>query len=393
MKTQSHTSPSSKLALTASYYLSFIMLGMVTAGEGPALPSLAENTASTLGQISLIFVFGALGYLLGVLAGGRSFDRLPGQRVIALTLLAFALCTALIPFMRELGLLLLDMFVLGIAKGVLDVGCNTLLFWSYGDKAGPFLNGLHFSYGLGAFGAPLVLALVLAFTGEFHWMFWLFALLSVPLAIWSWTLTASPGEASVERKKHMPVPLAPAAVIAVACLLYVGAEVGFGNWIYTYMLAVGLGDGLTSAYLTSAFWGTFTVSRLLGIWISARVRPAVTLSVDLLGCLTGLGIILLWPDSAAALWGGTIVLGMCMASIFPNILLLAGERLRVSGTMTSWFLAGASLGGMFLPWAIGQAFVSLGARAMPALVLGALGLNLLVLLLYRLLPDNRFKHA
>ena len=83
--------PAHKLLLTAAYYLSFIILGLLTAAEGPALPGLAENTASTLDRIGLIFVFGSLGYLLGSLLSGRAYDRLPGHRLMAFTLLLIGL--------------------------------------------------------------------------------------------------------------------------------------------------------------------------------------------------------------------------------------------------------------------------------------------------------------
>jgi FHS family Na+ dependent glucose MFS transporter 1 len=168
----------------------------------------------------------------------------------------------------------------------------------------------------------------------------------------------------------------------MAFLLYVGAEVGFGNWVYTYALTLGLGTTITSAYLTSAFWGTFTLGRLLGIWVSTRARAATILIVDLLGCLASLGAILLWQDSAIALWMGAIGLGLFMASVFPTTLMLAGERMRVSGAMTGWLLAGASAGGMFLPWGIGQAFVRIGAGAMPMLVLASVVVNLMAILLF-----------
>jgi hypothetical protein len=49
-------------------------------------------------------------------------------------------------------------------------------------------------------------------------------------------------------------------------------------------------------------------------------------------------------------------------------MMLAGERMQVTGAMTGWFLTGSSLGGMSLPWGIGQAFVRFGARSMPLLV-------------------------
>jgi FHS family Na+ dependent glucose MFS transporter 1 len=386
MITSSPPEPTSKLALTITYYLSFIMLGALVAVEGPALPGLAENTSSTYDQISLIFIAGSFGYLLGSLLSGGAYDRFPGHRTMAGALVLIAIFAALVPLATRLWALLLVLFVLGIAKSGLDVGCNTLLLWAHGEKSGPYMNGLHFFFGLGASIAPLVLAWILTATGGIQWVFWLFALLSLPLALWLWRLPEPAPHTEAGENGTAPFPLIPVAMLVLAFLLYVGAEVSFGNWIYTYALTVGLGTTITSAYLTSAFWGTFTLGRLLGVWISAHVRAFAILVIDLVGCLVSLSPILLQPDSATVLWTGTIGLGLFMASIFPTTLLLAGERMRVTGAMTGWFLAGASVGGMFLPWGIGQVFAGYGAGAMPALVLATLAANLLVVIFFNASP-------
>ena len=386
MTTLSHNQPVRSLALTATYYLSIFILGLFTAIAGPALPSLAENTASTLDQISLFFVLGSLGYLLGSYFGGRAYDRFPGHRLMAFTLVVIAVGGFFVPIAHQLWLLLVAQFMLGLAQGANDVGCNTLLLWVHGKKAGPYMNGLHFFFGLGAFIAPLTLAGFLSATGGIQWVFWSFALLSLPVAVWLWNLPEPPIQVESDGHGHTPIPFVPVALLVIAFLLYVGAEVGFGNWVYTYALDLELGTTITSAYLTSAFWGTFTLGRLIGIWVSTRARAATILSVDLLGCLASLGVILLWPDSALALWTGAIGLGLFMASVFPTTLMLAGERMRVTGTMTGWFLVGGGTGGMILPWSIGQAFVRFGAGAMPALVLVTVAANLLVILLFLLKP-------
>ena len=61
-----------------------------------------------------------------------------------------------------------------------------------------------------------------------------------------------------------------------------------------------------------------------------------------------------------------------MASIFPTILILAGKRLRVTGTITGWFLVGSGAGGMLLPWLIGQAFTLLGPGSMMFIIVADL---------------------
>ena len=376
-----------KISLTAVYYLSFIMLGALSGAEGPALPSLAKNTASTFDRISLIFIFGSSGYLLGSLVSGRAFDRFPGHRLMAFTLLVMGLCAVFIPITGNLWLLLLVLFILGMAKGALDVGGNTLLMWTHKGQSGPYLNGLHFFFGFGAFAAPLILAGTLQSAGGIRWTFWLLAFLCLPLSIWLWNLP-EPAAQSEEQENdtNSAFPIFPVVLIILAFLFYVGAEIGFGNWVYSYALTLELGTEITSAYLTSAFWGTFTIGRLLGVWVSTRARAFTILLVDLAGCLASLGLILLWPDSVPVLWVGTIGLGLFMASIFPTTLILAGERMRVTGTMTGWFLAGASIGGMFLPWGIGQAFARLGAGTMPVIALVAVAINLLIIILFNTSP-------
>lgn len=376
------TKPVQPLLLTAAYYLSFIILGLATAAEGPSLPTLAKHTSSPLGLISLIFVFGSLGYLLGSLLGGRAYDLISGHRLMALSMLVMLSAAVVFPLASKLWLLLAAALIMGLSKGTLDVGGNTLLQWVHGGAIGPFMNGLHFSFGVGSFLSPILLAQIISITHEIYWVFWTIALLSLPLAIWFWFLPEPSAQFKTDHQNHSPIPFLPVLLIVLAFVLYVGAEVGFSNWIYTYAITLNLATAVTAAYLTSAFWGLFTVGRLLGIWIASRAPAPTILFTDLTGCLGGLGLIILGHTSAALLWIGSSTLGLSMASIFPTILMLAGKRLRVSGTITGWFLVGAGIGGMLLPWFIGQAFVWIGPASMMLIVLTDLILEAIVVLYF-----------
>ena len=376
------TKPVQPLLLTAAYYLSFIVLGLATAAEGPSLPTLAKHTSSPLELISLLFVFGALGYLLGSLIGGRAYDRFPGHRIITFSMLVILTAAAVFPLASRLWLLLLAALVMGLGKGALDVGCNTLLQWVHGEQVGPFMNGLHFSFGVGSFLSPILLAQIISATHEIYWVFWTIALLCLPLAVWFWFLPEPPAHLKAGDQNHSPVPLLPVLLIVLAFVLYVGAEVGFSSWIYTYALTLNLATTVTAAYLTSAFWGLFTLGRLLGIWVAGRASPRTILFTDLAGCLFGLGLIILGRASAPLLWVGSSILGLSMASIFPTILMLAGKSMRVTGTITGWFLVGAGLGGMSLPWLIGQAFVLIGPASMMFILVADLILETMILLVF-----------
>jgi FHS family Na+ dependent glucose MFS transporter 1 len=377
----SSTQPT-KLIATIAYYLSFIILGATTAASGPSLPALAEHTSSGLDRISLIFVFGPIGYLVGSYFGGRAYDRIPGHKVMSAVVLAIGVASALIPISSTLSALLFFMFLSGLASGVLDVGCNTLLLWTHGEKAAPFMNGLHFFFGVGSFAAPLLLAKVLLTTGSINWMYWFFAITCLPIAVWFWLLPEPSHQMQSNEKKNSSFPLIPVVFCVLLFLLYVGLELGFGNWVYTYALTLGLGTIITAAYLTSAFWGSFTIGRLLGVWVSTRARSQTILITDLIGCAISTIVIMIWKDSSLALWIGTIGLGISMASIFPTIIMLAGERMQITGAITGWFLAGSGAGSMLLSWLIGQIFARTGPKSMTSILLIDIALTMLVLFLF-----------
>ncbi len=367
---------------TAAYYVAFILLGLTVAAEGPTLLKLAEHTSSTLDQISSIFLFSSFGYLLGSFIGGRIYDRIPGHRFMAGVLVFLGVIIALVPLAQSRSVLFTVVLILGFVKGALDVGCNTLLLWVHNETVGPFMNGLHAFFGLGSFIAPLIVAQVIKTTGDIYWVFWFFAIVTLPIAAWIWGLPSPVSRAVPAHHENAPFPILPVMIMVLCFVLYVGGEAGYGAWIYTYAFTLKFGTEVTAAYLTSAFWGSFTLGRLFGIWVSTRIRPMTILTLDFVGCLLSLGLILFFQESALILWIGTALLGISQASIFPTFLTLAEERIHVTGTIAGLFLVGAGAGGMILPWLIGQVFAKVGAGAMMGVIFGDTLLNLLILFLF-----------
>lgn len=371
-----------KYITTAAYYLGFILLGLAVAAEGPTLLKLAEHTSTALNQISSLFLFSSLGYLLGSYFGGRMYDRVPGHRFMAGVLVFLGILIAFIPLATSLWTLLAIALILGLAKGALDVGCNTLLLWVHNETVGPFMNGLHAFFGLGAFISPLIVAQVISITGDIYWVYWFFAIAAFPIAIWIWSLPSPAPRRVPAHHENAPFPVLPVLAMVLCFVLYVGGEAGYGAWIYTYAFTLKFGTEVTAAYLTSAFWGFFTLGRLFGVWVSTRAKPITILALDFAGCVISLALILLFQGSSTILWIGTILFGISQASIFPTFLTLAEERMHITGTITGLFLVGAGLGGMILPWLIGQAFVQIGAVGMMGLILINIILNTLMLFIF-----------
>jgi FHS family Na+ dependent glucose MFS transporter 1 len=363
------TAEDRKIAKTAGYYLAFTALGMVAAALGPTLPGLAEHTQTGLREISFLFTARSSGYLIGSLLGGRLYDRLPGHPLMTIVLMVMAVTMALTPIIPLLWLLIAVLLLMGIGEGVLDVGGNTLLVWVHRHKVGPFMNALHFFFGAGAFIAPIIIAQAVKMSGDIYWAYWSLALLIFPISLWLLRLPSPPAQTVSEDRPTGQVNHLLVALIVCFFFLYVGAEVAFGGWIFTYAVTLALTAKTFAAYLTSAFWGMLTVGRLVAIPLAIRVRPRFILLGDLLGCLVSVGIILIWRDSLIAVWLGAFGLGFSMASIFPTTLNLAERRMTITGRVMSWFFVGASTGAMFLPWFIGQLFDAFGPQMVMLIIL------------------------
>jgi MFS transporter, FHS family, Na+ dependent glucose transporter 1 len=344
-----------------AYFLAFIALGMTSAALGPTLPGLAEQTSTQLSGISFLFATRSMGFLVGSIVAGRVYDRMPGHPLIIGLLLLMGFSLAFVPVVNQLWLLIIIMFLAGFVESGVDVGSNTLLVWRFGQKVGPYMNSLHFFFGVGAFLSPIIIAQTMLISGG-----------GIRLAYWALALSVLPAVFFFLRFPSPPIRLRDTAVdggktnfllivlVAAFLFLYVGAEVAYGGWIYTYATTLGLSSVTVAAYLTSFFWGALTLGRLLSIPLTARLHPQKLLAAALAGCLLSMVVLLTWQSSAVALWVGTIGLGLSMSVIFPTTISLAEHTLSLNSQMTSYFFVGAALGSMSIPWLIGQLFEQIG---------------------------------
>lgn len=371
-------SRSSALTQTAAYYVAFVALGLTGPLFGPALSSLATQTGVALNAVSAIFIANSMGRLAGSLLAGRLLDHLPGHRVVVAGLGGAAVLMALVPFVPALMLLVVAFFVLGIAQNLIDVGGNTLLVWAHaGANVGPFMNGLHLAFGIGAFLAPLLVARSLASAGNASLAFWVVAAGMLPLAIW---LLRIPSPSPLRQlRQTIAVDASSSAAsggpaIALVCIFFfliVGAEVAMSGWVFNYGTASGMARD-SAAALAAVFWGAYIFSRLLAIPVSIRVRPEHMLVVNLIGAVVSAMTFAfghVWPPGA---WLGASGIGFFIASTFPTMLTWLGARINVTGRVNGFLFASANIGAMTFPFLIGQLFEPIGPQSLAFAVLASL---------------------
>ncbi len=378
--------------ITIAYFAAFITLGMTSASLGPTLDALSIQTFAGLEKISWLFPIRSFGYLLGAVLAGRLYDRLQGHRLMALALVLMAGTMILIPTLPFFAVLMAALLAAGLGEGMLDVGGNTLIVWLHGKRVGPYMNALHFFFGFGALLAPLIVGQVVLRTESITWAYWLIAIATIP-ALTGVLITRSPvnNTAGSENGKNSAAPPGQALLILLVLFFffYVAAEISFGGWVYLYAVKAAKTPAATAAYITSGFWGAFTFGRLVGIPLSAKLTPARILQIDLAGALLSLGLILTWPFETWALWAGSLGFGFFIASIFPTMITYAGTRMTVTGRITGYFFFGATIGGMVLPWGIGQFFEKIGPPVMTWSIAGAVFLAIITGISIALLFKNR----
>jgi FHS family Na+ dependent glucose MFS transporter 1 len=350
----------------ALYFASFLVMGLSLSVLGPALTQLRERSSTGIGGIGILFVGQSLGYVIGSFFAGRLLDRYRSHQVFAASFGVLAVGLALVPAFDALPALFSVFLVIGFGGASIDVGANTMIVWELRERVGRSMNALHMCFGIGAVTAPLFVHVGLTIATRSA------AVLCVVLA---GAALSIPGPAAPHSARHEHTDATPRLMLmlAVFFFLYVGLEIGFAGWIHTYGEEIQFSD-LAATWLTTTFWLSFTVGRLLASAFANRISAQMLLASSCgLTIVAAVGLIL-GDGSNASVWIGTVAMGLATAPQFPAMLTYIERHVHVTGQATAWFVGGAGVGGLVFPWLIGRWFDATGATALPwaMLLLGSL---------------------
>uniref|UniRef100_A0A1A8G1B1 KIAA1919 n=2 Tax=Nothobranchius korthausae TaxID=1143690 RepID=A0A1A8G1B1_9TELE len=365
--------------LTLSLCGSFLGLGMSISVLGPTFKDLAENVNKNISNISYIFVGRSAGYIGGSLVGGVLFDRMNPHLLLGLSLLLTSFGMYAIPFCRQVAVLTAFMSSIGMTMGALDTGGNVLILNTWGEHSGPHMQALHFSFAAGAFASPIIAKMLFGHHGnttysvhpntnhssstftmiESMWayvvissfvflfslfFFFLYACSVVPLD----KPRASPGRALVARRH-----VALVALLFFFFFAYVGAEVAYGSFIFTFATDYAGMSQAEAAGLNSAFWGVFAAARGFAIFFAACLRPGTLILLCLVGSTVSSLLLCLFSSQNVSLWVCTGLYGASMATTFPSGISWLEQYTTVTAHTAAVFVVGAALGEMVLPAIVG----------------------------------------
>ncbi|KAG8444661.1 hypothetical protein GDO86_009720 [Hymenochirus boettgeri] len=384
-----------KWCVTTVMCAAFLGLGMAIAVLGPTFPDLAENVESSVANISFIFVGRSLGYLGGSVLAGILFERINQHLLIGLAMLATAVGLCVIPWCKKVLFLMAVMSVVGTSMGFLDTGGNVIVLSTWEDQAGPHVQALHFSFALGAFVAPILAQVALEFLEQSEFPFGIKKSMLSYIVIGTYVLLVSlflfilysKSRTSQSSGKNTDVNFRTAkyhnALIFLLFLFffsYVGAEVAYGSYIFTYATTYSKIDRNKAAGLNSLFWGVFATVRGLAICFATCLYPGTMLLLSVIGCTVSTLFLVLFNDNQILLWVGTAVYGASMATTFPSGFSWAQQYTTIGGKSASIFVVGAALGEMVVPASVG--YLQGMFPATPILMYTALALSTITAVLF-----------
>jgi len=353
----------------------FVVLGAALSFAGPALSHLRDRVGTDNGGIGLVFVGSSSGYMFGSYLGGRWLDRGRGHRMWAACMAVSICAIVVISQIRSLAPLVATFVVLGVSCGVADVSGNTLVVWSRPDSPGAALNALHLFFALGALSAPLLTNRAIAWSDTL-WPVAVplamltiisgYALLSIPAPMKTRAAEPSHDEAATAsaRRGHL-------TIVAFFFFVYVALEVGFANWIHSYVEQIGYGDANTATGVTAMFWIGFSFGRLISIWLAGRFSAGWMLAGSMTLALVSSISLVIVNGGNIALWIVTFLFGVSIAPQFASMIAYAEAHFALSGAATSAFVGAAGLGGLVMPWSVGQLFDAKGPGVLPTVTLVA----------------------
>ena len=329
---------------------------------GPSLSTLRERTGSSISEIGSLFLALQLGFIIGSVVAGRILDRFDGHRVYATGFILVAGALMAVPMAASLTALWFVMVAIGMASSLSDVTANTLLMWHLGEHVGRAMNLLHFSFGVGALVAPVIVAFGVDAAAR------LGGVVALVMAVWALGVS-SPIAPHVRRDDQSTATRRVLAIAAVFFFVYVGVEIGFAGWIHTYAGEVGF-SSRGATLMTTGFWISFTGGRLMSAWVSGRIRPKVVMVASGTATVLAAVILVVSQGGATGMWIGAVMMGLATAPQFPVMIAYLERRIQLSGSDTSWFMTAAGMGGLAFPYFIGQMIDAAGTAIFPWIVLG-----------------------
>jgi fucose permease len=368
--------------LTAMQATALAVAGMCHALLGSIKVPLARRLQIDEGKVGgLVSVFGftliPMAFAAGILADsqGKQFVIVAGCGLTIASVLVLA-------NVRNYAMALISVLLLGTGWSALVNVLNQLQGYAFrplrdGASLSFAMNLGDFIFGLGAFVMPIVVAWSLT-RFQLKGTFFAFAgLIALPLLLTlgvDWTLYL-PTEAAATDENAFAVLLRDRVVLlcCIAFFFHVPVEASIATWATTLMTDRGVSEKTTSTML-SAFWLTFTVSRLVAALLMSQDADHTVL-ILLAVLMPAITIGLIFSHAGKLTCSLLLVAGAVLGPIFPILIALLVGHVKetneaLEGRSIGLFFCIGGIGWALIPFIVGQLAKKTGVQKAFCVVAG-----------------------
>ncbi|WAR26538.1 MFS4B-like protein [Mya arenaria] len=266
---------------------------------------------------------------------------IPAHILLCIGMTGLPITMFIIPACRVLAELLINLMVMGWFMGCVDCVANLRMILRFGTNVTPFLQAMHFFYGLGAFVSPMIASPFL---------------LNIDCSPFIDGYTLTPDD---NKTANQSVTIAPQPQIVDRAMHLSHSKEAF--------FILGSIQRRHQHHITPV-WLQQLSSYADYIYSYAeknvdnlkRSEGAVLNSVFWVGCTIALFITLIWKTSRIAIYLGTCALGLFLSSMSPTAMALTEQFVNINAPITSCLVVFAALGETICPVIVGNLFVTAG---------------------------------
>lgn len=326
-------------------------------------------TAGTFGGLCAAFMSG---YFIGKV--GINKVLLAGAVLASFGLFGYAVAPIWV-------ILLGVAFMTSLGKGTLDAGLNNFVSANYSSAQ---MNWLHACWGIGLTIAPGIATytiLNLQQGWQFGYivmaglMFGIVIIMAITLP--NWRITDPDAEVAQDGKVKQSTGASigetlqqPIVLISVLWFfLYGGVEIGTGQLANTlFVESRGIPQETSSAWI-SAYWGSFTLGRMLMGLLAIRIGDKWLLYSSMIIAILGGGMLASNLHEVTS-FGGLMLLGFGLAALFPILISQTPMRVgkRYAPNTIGFEVGFAGMGGAILPGITGVIAENAGLEVISLLI-------------------------
>ncbi len=345
-------------------FFAFILIGANDGAFGVLIPSLRTHYGIDKATVGLLFLMQTIGYLIAAFNTGLLVEKLGNRRFLILGTLSFLLGALALSLMAPFGIVLVTMLLLGFGVAIIDAGLNAYI-------AGMPRNAALLNY-------PLIASTILTIRWGWNSVYFVWIGISLILLvgfrlIFEKDQSSQQAEEAAQSEDNILVTTLRLPIVWIAAfflLVYVGAEVSVGSWVYSFLTEERHISILFSGWLVSGYWLGLTLGRVTLARVALRIGNARLVQCCLVGAIAAaliFWLVPLYPVSAF----GLCLLGFSFGPIYPITISFLSNSVshRVLPGAVGFLASLGSIGGAMFPWLTGILAQRVGLWSLMPLVI------------------------